>query len=99
MPILYVSEMQTDHLVGLSSEESEQLLAEAFAELYRPENCYEHRWRLGDVVVWDNLALQHARGPILDGDRRTLRRVAVGSLRVELIVTEPAADEAELGSG
>ena len=96
-PILYVSEMQTDHLVGMSSEESEQLLAEAFATLYRPENCYEHRWRPGDLVVWDNLALQHGRGPIVDGDRRSLRRVAVGTLRVELIITDADPDEAEVG--
>ena len=42
----------------------------------RPANVYEHEWRPGDVVAWDNLAVQHSRKPFRGGDAvRTLRRV------------------------
>ena len=57
-------------------EESEALLQELFAHLYGPANTFEHAWRSGDLVAWDNLAVQHARGPVQqDGPTRTLRKV------------------------
>lgn len=81
---LFVSEMQTDHVEGLPPDESEELLAACCATLYRPENTYEHVWRPGDLVVWDNIALQHARGEVAAAGGRTLRRVPVGTLAVQL---------------
>jgi taurine dioxygenase len=74
-PILYVSEMQTDRIAELSADEGEALLQQLFAALYAPDNVYEHRWRAGDLLIWDNLALQHGRkAPDLP---RTLRRVTL----------------------
>ena len=52
---------------------------------------YEHHWRNGDLVIWDNVALQHARPPIADGTRRTLRRVVCGTPYQHLIPPEVAA--------
>lgn len=80
--ILYVTAMQTDSVVGLPEDESEALLARLWAELYAPDNVYEHVWQLGDLLVWDNLALQHARGAVTG--RRTLRRVPVGTVLARL---------------
>jgi len=76
-PVLYVTAMQTDSVVGLPEDESEALLARLWAQLYAPDNVYEHQWHVGDLLVWDNLALQHARGAVTG--RRTLRRVPVGT--------------------
>jgi taurine dioxygenase len=76
--VLYVSEMQTDRIIGLPPAESDAVLAELFARLYAPDNVYEHPWTVGDLVVWDNLALQHGRGDVPDDAPRTLRRVAMG---------------------
>lgn len=75
---------QTERIVELSDEsnddrESRSLLARLFDEhLYVPENRYVHAWRPDDLVVWDNVALQHARDacPRVVGPR-VLRRVAV----------------------
>ena len=80
--ILYVTAMQTDSVVGLPEDQSEALLARLWAELYAPDNVYEHEWRVGDLLVWDNLALQHARGAVTG--RRTLRRVPVGTVLARL---------------
>jgi taurine dioxygenase len=80
--ILYVTAMQTDSVAGMPEDESEELLARLWAELYAPENVYEHEWRLGDLLVWDNRALQHARGAVTG--RRTLRRVPVGTVLARL---------------
>ena len=43
----------------------------------QPDNIYEHVWRPGDIIVWDNLSSLHARTDWPDDQRRTLRRCTV----------------------
>lgn len=74
--MLYVSQMATMEFLDLPSEENEALLEELFDHLYAPEHILQHDWRTGDLVVWDNIAAQHARGTVnLEGPERTLRKV------------------------
>jgi alpha-ketoglutarate-dependent taurine dioxygenase len=75
--ILYVCEQMTQEVVELGPDEGERLLEELFAHLYDPANQLHHEWRERDLIVWDNLALQHARQNVTtDGPARTLRKVA-----------------------
>jgi len=82
--LLFATLQQTERIIELSDEAtgdraSAEMLGRLFDDyLYRDENMYEHDWALGDLVVWDNLALQHARAacPSTEG-KRSLRRVAV----------------------
>jgi alpha-ketoglutarate-dependent taurine dioxygenase len=75
--ILYACEQMTKEVVGVSREESEALLAEVFAHLYDPKMCWDHEWRQRDFIVWDNVAMQHARKNVrVEGPARTLRKVA-----------------------
>ena len=83
-PVLFVGQMQTDAIVGLDELTSEALLAELWSELYAPTNVYTHHWEVGDLVVWDNFAVQHARDDVVLGSGRTLRRVPVGEYAVQL---------------
>jgi taurine dioxygenase len=80
--VLYATQMQTDSIVGLPEAESEALLERCWAAMYAPDNVYEHQWQVGDLLVWDNLALQHARDAVIG--RRTLRRVPVGTVLARL---------------
>lgn len=76
-PVLYVNQAQTARINELGPQDSEQLLERLFGVLYDPGNIYEHRWSCGDLVIWDNIRLQHAR-PALDGvTRRKLQRAVV----------------------
>jgi taurine dioxygenase len=73
--VLYVSEQQTRAVVELERAESDALLQELFAHLYRDDNVLEHHWRNGDLAIWDNLAVQHGRPHVgWDSPARTLRR-------------------------
>jgi taurine dioxygenase len=74
--LLYVCQMMTDNIPELPADESEALLEELFAHLYDEAITWEHEWHQGDLVMWDNLAMQHAR-PVVDEDGpvRTLRKV------------------------
>jgi taurine dioxygenase len=72
-----VSEYLTSHLVGVDEDEGEELLGELWEVLYAPDNVYEHHWQVGDLVVWDNIALQHGRPEWPVTAARSLRRVCV----------------------
>jgi len=78
-PYIFVCKDMAALAIGLSEPESDALLEELFSYLYAPGNVYEHRWTKGDFIVWDNLAIQHARSPIESG-RRTLQRVAIAEI-------------------
>jgi alpha-ketoglutarate-dependent taurine dioxygenase len=74
--ILYVCQQMTHGIADLSPEESEKLLEALFEHLYAPGKVLEHHWRKGDLVLWDNLAVQHARPNVsVEGPARTLRKV------------------------
>jgi len=76
-PALYLSDMQTFGIEDMDKAQSDALLDQAFQVMYAVDAVYEHRWEAGDLLVWNNVALQHARGNVsFDGAPRTLRRVA-----------------------
>ena len=80
LEVLYCSLQQTLEVLGLpDAKASRDLLERLFFEyLYTDENRYEHHWRAGDLVLWDNGALQHARRAISrTSGPRVLRRVSV----------------------
>ncbi|MDA8044934.1 MAG: TauD/TfdA family dioxygenase [Actinomycetota bacterium] len=75
--VLRINGLSSSHLVGLDYQESDRILEEVFAVLYGQENVYEHHWRVGDLVVFDNIAVHHARRDFDSAERRTLRRVVL----------------------
>jgi taurine dioxygenase len=76
-PSLFVTHWHTHYIQGIPVEESDALLAELFDALYAPSNVYEHWWHNGDLVIWDNVALQHSRRDQSKVPRRTLQRVMI----------------------
>ncbi len=85
-PYLFVSELHTRRVVGAHVVDSTTVLDALEDHLYAPDNQCLHQWATGDLVVWDNLALQHGR-PAPDASRgataservRRLRRVVSGN--------------------
>jgi taurine dioxygenase len=75
--ILYVNELMTDRVEGLSRQESDELLEEVYAHLKHPALRYQHRWEPGDTIVWDNIKLQHGRTEAPEGVSRSLRRLMI----------------------
>jgi alpha-ketoglutarate-dependent taurine dioxygenase len=86
--MLYVSQMMTREIVELPPDESETLLDELFAHLYDPAHVLRHEWRNGDLVAWDNVAIQHARSDVrADGPTRTLRKMIAPRSAVQHLET------------
>jgi taurine dioxygenase len=71
---LYVSSQNTMWIEGMDRDESESLLQTLFESAEDPSIIYEHVWRVGDLVMWDNLSCLHARTDWPASERRTLRR-------------------------
>ena len=81
---LYVSPRHTLFVEGMDKDESEEILQELFAVQQRPEFLYQHKWCLGDVVMWDNRCTLHrGMGGIKPpGIRHLHRTMMVGSIPV-----------------
>lgn len=76
---IWVSELQTVKLLDMEWEASRDVLHEVFDHLYDESRVYEHRWRKGDIVIWDNIALQHERRDLNAVGKRLLQRAIVGT--------------------
>jgi taurine dioxygenase len=76
-PLIMVNEANVDRILDVSAEESAALVRQLTGLIGAPDNMYRHRWQPNDLVVWDNLALQHARANFPNEQPRTLRRVAI----------------------
>ena len=69
---LYLDRLMTAAIDGFTETESDELLAELFPYVERAD--YEHKWRLGDYVIWDNRCTVHARREFPSDQRRLLKR-------------------------
>ena len=56
---LFVNEAHTSHIAGMPKDESEKLLSQLYRHIVKPEFIYTHSWRPGDLLMWDNAAVQH----------------------------------------
>ncbi len=74
---LYVNRGMTLCVEGMDRAQSDALLLRLFDHQEQPEFQYEHKWRVGDLIMWDNRCTLHARADFPADQRRTLRRVTV----------------------
>ncbi len=81
---LFVNHEFTRRFTHMTQLESAGLLDYLTTHAHQPEFCYVHRWREGDVVIWDNRAAQHY--PVMnrpEGEVRRMWRVTVAGMRPE----------------
>jgi alpha-ketoglutarate-dependent 2,4-dichlorophenoxyacetate dioxygenase len=62
---------------GMGDNEAKALLAELIAEATRRDFVYAHRWRAGDVVMWDNRATMHRGRPWPLSEPRIMVRTTI----------------------
>ena len=65
-------------VIGMPTAEGRSLIRELVAAATQPERVYTHRWRVGDLVMWDNRCMLH-RGRSWDESkyRRVMHRTTV----------------------
>ena len=74
---LFVSRLMTGYIEGLEAQESEDILNVMFDHIEGPEFVYSHKWRVGDLLLWDNRCTAHARTDFDPAQRRHLRRFTI----------------------
>src|SRR5579859_3379316 len=75
--MLYLGRRRNAYLVGLELAESEALLDELWDFVAREEFAWEHVWRVGDLVLWDNRCTMHRRDPFDASARRIMHRTQI----------------------
>jgi len=76
-PSLYLGRRRNSYVEGLAPAESEALLDALWAHIEHPDFRYQHRWRVGDLLLWDNRSTMHRRDPFDNKTRRVMHRTQI----------------------
>ena len=74
---IYVNRLMSMRIEGMDEKESDELLNAVFDHAEKPEFVYAHKWRVGDLVMWDNRNSMHARTDFPSDQRRLMWRTQV----------------------
>jgi taurine dioxygenase len=74
---LFVDRLMTTRIEGMDAAESDAVLSQLYEIGERREFIFEHVWKLGDFLMWDNRCTIHARTDFPKEERRLLRRCTV----------------------
>ncbi|WP_205738550.1 TauD/TfdA dioxygenase family protein [Billgrantia endophytica] len=74
---LYLGRRGNAHIEDLGVEESEALLDQLWAHAIKPDFRWDHVWRVGDLILWDNRCTMHRRDAFDDCSRRIMHRTQV----------------------
>jgi taurine dioxygenase len=73
----YVNRLMTVKVMDMEQSASDHLLNALFDHAEKPEFVYEHVWRKGDLLLWDNRCSSHARTDFPADQRRLMLRTTV----------------------
>jgi taurine dioxygenase len=71
---LFLGRRPNAYVLGLSVAESEALLDPLWVHATQPRFAMCHQWRVGDVLMWNNLSVLHRRDPFDPKTRRVMHR-------------------------
>lgn len=74
---LYLGRRRNAYIGGLSLAESESLLDQLWSYATRSELAWGHKWRRGDLVLWDNRCTMHRRDSFDSASRRVMHRTQI----------------------
>ena len=71
---LFLGRRPSAYVLGLGVAESEALLDALWAHATQPRFAMCHEWKVGDVLMWNNLSVLHRRDPFDPKTRRVMHR-------------------------
>src|SRR5215468_1747008 len=86
---LYFDPGKIVDIIGCERSESDALIAELKGYMIQPDAEYRHKWRKGDIVIWDNRCSYHkAAGDYPPEEDRIHWRVSINDCGVETLAAE-----------
>jgi len=74
---LFLGRRRNSYIVDMELEESEALLDEVWAHATQAEFTFCQKWRVGDVLIWDNRCTLHRRDCFDPNARRLMHRTQI----------------------
>ena len=74
---LFLGRRPNSYVIGMEVAESEALLDALWAHATQPRFAMCHEWRVGDVLMWNNLSVLHRRDPFDPASRRIMHRTQI----------------------
>jgi taurine dioxygenase len=74
---LFLGRRTNSYVLGMELQESEALLDALWAHATQPRFTMCHVWKIGDVLMWSNLAVLHRRDPFDEIARRVMHRTQI----------------------
>jgi alpha-ketoglutarate-dependent 2,4-dichlorophenoxyacetate dioxygenase len=75
------------HIIGWPLDEGRALLDELLAFATQQRFVYGHKWRIGDLMIWDNRCTMHRASPFESSDyKREMRRTTIVDTRGDMPV-------------
>ena len=75
---LYLNTAHMEHIEGMADEEAFALIGDLMAHATQPKYEYRHKWRDGDMVIWDNRSVMHQANGDYTEKRYLLRLMVKG---------------------
>ena len=72
---LFVNKHRAVSVDGMELDESLKLVEDLYQHAISPGFVYEHKWRNGDLLIWNNVTTMHCATPIPDSEERLLYRI------------------------
>jgi taurine dioxygenase len=74
---LFLGRRHNSYVLGMDVAESEALLDAVWTHATQARFTMCHEWRVGDLLMWNNLALLHRRDPFDSESRRVMHRTQI----------------------
>lgn len=74
---LFLGRRPNSYVIGLDVAESEALLDALWAHATQARFVMRHEWRVGDLLMWNNLSVLHRRDPFDPKSRRVMHRTQI----------------------
>jgi taurine dioxygenase len=74
---IYADPGMTIGIEGMPEDESTALLQGLYDWALQPQFMYDHEWRLGDALMWDNASTMHRRGEFDPTAERLMKRTTI----------------------
>lgn len=84
--VLFLGRRRNAYVPGLPLADSEALLDELWSYVDGPDLAFGHRWRVGDLLMWDNRATMHRRDAFDPASRRVMHRTQIKGRRAPAAV-------------